>query len=359
MNERYQRQTLLADFGPAAQAQLQCARVLVVGAGGLGTPVLQYLNAMGVGELGIVEDDTISLSNLHRQVLYHEHEVDQPKLKVAIARLQSQNSQTTLTPFATRLQSDNALDILANFDVVVDASDNLATRYLINDACVMLNKPFVYGGLYGFEGQVSVFNHQQHLTRPAPTYRCVFPYNDASFGTPDCNTRGVLGVLPGLIGSYQALEVVKVITGVGETLSGLLLLVDGLTMTHQKIRCTARPHCQDTSQLQAHYGPPPAPETAVGADQLDELLAHRAVVWDVRSPMEHDTFHLTGTQHIPLDTLEQHAPTLPATSTVYLLCASGQRSQRAVRILQQLRPDSTFISVSGGLQAYPSSIHER
>ncbi len=354
---RYQRQTILAGFGPAAQEKLRRAKVLVIGAGGLGTPVLQYLNAMGVGELGVVEDDTVSLSNLHRQVLYTENDVGQLKLDRAIARLRAQNHQTKLRPFATRLRPNNALDIIGGFDLVVDASDNLATRYLVNDACVIRNKPFVYGGLYGFEGQVSVFN-QSVPNQLAPTYRCVFPYDEASFSTPDCNTRGVLGVLPGLIGSYQALEVVKVLTGVGETLSGQLLLVDGLTMTHQKVRCVAHPQNRDITQLLEHYGPIPAALPSVNADQLDTLLAQQATVWDVRSRAEYNCFHLADTRLIPLSAIEQPEGDLAPGNTVYVLCASGQRSRRAVQLLQPHYPDTEFISVDGGLRAYRSQVHE-
>ena len=204
---RFIRQTSLVQFGAEGQAKLADARVLLVGLGGLGVPVAQYLNAMGIGTLGLVEQDIVEMHNLQRQVLYSENDLGQPKLKVALEKLALQNSNTKLNGHPCFLTKDNALDILANYDVVVDATDNFETRYLINDACLLQNKPFVYGALHGFEGQVSVFNYNN-----GPTYRCLFPNMPKADEIPDCNTNGVLGVLPSIIGSLQALEVVKLIT---------------------------------------------------------------------------------------------------------------------------------------------------
>ena len=218
---RYIRQTLLKGFGVKAQEKLKQAKVLVVGAGGLGVPVLQYLNAMGVGVLGIVESDTIDLSNLQRQVIYGEGDVGLSKLAVIKQKLEAQNSETKINAYDTFLHKDNALEIIKNYDLVVDATDNFPTRYLINDACVLLNKPFVYGALHEFEGQVSVFNYKS-----GPTYRCLFPTMPSKGEMPDCNENGVLGIVPGIIGNLQALEAVKVITGIGKPLSGTLLIFD-------------------------------------------------------------------------------------------------------------------------------------
>ena len=223
---RYLRQTSLNEFGMEGQRKLSEAAVLVIGAGGLGLPVLQYLNAMGIGTLGIVEQDTIELSNLQRQPLYGEHDIGAPKLKITLQKLKVQNSETKLIGFDTYLVRDNALDIISNFDLVIDASDNFPTRYLINDACVLLDKPFIYGALHGFEGQVSVFNYQE-----GPTYRCLFPKMPSDQETPNCNDNGVLGIIPGIIGNLQALEAIKIIAGVGEVLSGKLLLFNGLNNT--------------------------------------------------------------------------------------------------------------------------------
>ncbi|CAG0909668.1 unnamed protein product, partial [Cyprideis torosa] len=202
--ERYSRQTILKDFGSEAQQKLLVAKVLVVGAGGLGVPVLTYLNAMGVGTLGIVDADTISLTNLHRQVLYDEVEIGDSKAKVASMKLKAQNPATELIIHDCFLTVENALSIVGEYDLIVDATDNFPARYLINDACTILKKPFVYGALHGFEGQVSVFNFHG-----GPTYRCLFPKMPSANEVPDCNEHGVLGVIPGIIGNLQALEAVK------------------------------------------------------------------------------------------------------------------------------------------------------
>ncbi|NND79826.1 MAG: HesA/MoeB/ThiF family protein, partial [Maribacter sp.] len=246
--ERYKRQTILKDFGPECQLKLAQSKVLVVGAGGLGIPVLTYLNAMGVGTLGIVDIDEVSISNLHRQVLYNENDIGQSKVTVAIKKLQKQNSDTNLIALKTFLIRDNALDIIKDYDLVVDASDNFPTRYLINDACVILKKPFVYGALHSFEGQVSVFNYLG-----GPTYRCLFPNMPSANELPDCNEHGVLGITPGIVGNLQALETVKVLTGIGEVLSGKLLLFNGLNQSFQKIKFSPIPANLNITMLQMAY----------------------------------------------------------------------------------------------------------
>jgi molybdopterin/thiamine biosynthesis adenylyltransferase len=202
--KRYIRQTILKGFGAEGQRKLANAKVLVVGAGGLGVPVLTYLNAMGVGTLGIVDADVVSISNLHRQVLFTEAMVGLLKVHAAAEQLQKQNPETKINAYPTFLDLSNALEIIGNYDLVVDATDNFPTRYLINDACVILNTPFVYGALHGFEGQVSVFNYEN-----GPTYRCLFANMPMADAIPDCNENGVLGILPGIVGNLQALEVVK------------------------------------------------------------------------------------------------------------------------------------------------------
>ena len=209
--ERYTRQTILKGFGPEGQQKLAEAKVLVVGAGGLGVPVLTYLNAMGVGKIGIVDNDVVSITNLHRQVLYAQSDVGQSKVMAALVKLKAQNPATNLVVYNSFLDTKNALEIVAEYDVVVDTSDNFPTRYLVNDACVILKKPFIYGALHGYEGQVSVFNYQG-----GPTYRCLFPKMPMENEVPNCNEHGVLGIIPGIIGNLQALETVKVITGIRE-----------------------------------------------------------------------------------------------------------------------------------------------
>ena len=222
--DRYDRQTRLKGFGQEKQALLQQAKVLVIGAGGLGVPVLQYLTAMGVGTIGIAEHDTVSITNLQRQVLYYTSDEDQPKLSLAVERLKQLNPTVRFREHDTWLQTDNALEIVGAYDVVVDCSDNFGTRYLINDACVITGKPLVYGAIYQYEGQVSVFNYQG-----GATYRCIFPEPPEAGQMLNCSEIGVLGVLPGIVGCYQANETVKIITGIGKPLCNTIVSYNALT----------------------------------------------------------------------------------------------------------------------------------
>ena len=228
--ERYQRHLSLPSFGKEAQLKLKAARVLVIGAGGLGCPALQYLAAAGVGKLGVMDFDLVDASNLQRQILFTEGDVGKPKASVAADRLRAMNSNIDVVDIAERLSEENALQIFQDYDLIVDGSDNFVTRYLVNDACVMTKKPLIYGAIYTFQGQVSVFNFQG-----GPTYRCLFPDPPDPKDAPNCSEIGVIGILPGLIGTLQASEAIKVITGVGEPLSGSLLLWDVLTMKQQTI----------------------------------------------------------------------------------------------------------------------------
>ncbi|SDE59198.1 adenylyltransferase and sulfurtransferase [Pricia antarctica] len=344
--ERYDRQTILAGFGIDAQKKLHQAKVLVVGAGGLGVPVLTYLNAMGIGTLGIVDNDVISISNLHRQVLYSEAEVGQSKVGVAITKLRNQNSETVIIAHETFLTQENALNIIADYDLVVDASDNFPTRYLINDACVILKKSFVYGALHGFEGQVSVFNHND-----GPTYRCLFPNMPKSDEVPDCNENGVLGILPGIIGNFQALETVKVLTGVGEVLSGKLLLFDGLSNTFQKISFSARPENRELHGLRPCYDFECASvfnivdaEAFLGLTEFEKLQ-----LIDVRTPKEFDRNHLKIAKNIPLPELDIRQNEINFDEFIYVVCQSGIRSKKAIERLSNARPDAHFINLSGGM----------
>ncbi len=344
--ERYNRQTILAGFGPKAQEKLMGSKVLVVGAGGLGVPVLTYLNAMGVGRLGIVDNDIVSLSNLHRQVLYSEEEVGQSKVGVAIRKLKAQNSETVLAAHETFLTKENALHIISDYDLVVDASDNFPTRYLINDACVILKKPFVYGALHGFEGQVSVFNFEG-----GPTYRCFFSNMPKSDEVPDCNENGILGVLPGIIGNLQALESVKVLTGIGEVLSGKLLLFDGLSNTFQKISFSVRPENLELHALRSSYDF----ECATDFDSLEaeaflDLIENdKPQLIDVRTPKEFNRNHLEIARNIPLSVLDSRWNEIKFDEKIYVVCQSGIRSKKAIGRLLNSHPDARFINLSGGM----------
>lgn len=344
--ERYTRQTALSAFGTEGQVKLRNAKVLVVGAGGLGVPVFSYLNAMGIGVLGIVDADVVSVSNLHRQILYTEDSVGKKKVEVAKAQLQRQNSETQVILYPTFLTTSNALDIIGSYDIVVDATDNFPTRYLINDACVIQKKPFVYGALHGFEGQVSVFNFQN-----GPTYRCLFPTMPKPDEVPDCNENGVLGILPGIIGNFQALETVKAICGLGEVLSGTLLLYNGLSQEQQKMRFPKLAENLIIDRLADGYDfdcVSSMPSTS-GLSIRKMLIDGRIAVVDVRTKAEFDKEHLQGAKNIPLDELERRHGEIDRSKPVHVLCQVGIRSQKAIYLLQQKYPSTPFINVDGGM----------
>jgi adenylyltransferase/sulfurtransferase len=344
--ERYIRQTILKDFGPKAQQQLSKSKVLVIGAGGLGIPVLTYLNAMGVGTLGIIDGDTVSRSNLHRQVLYDEADIGQSKVQIATRKLKAQNSGTRLLSFERFLTRDNALEVIADYDIVVDASDNFPTRYLVNDACIILGKPFVYGALHGFEGQVSVFNH-----KGGPTYRCLFPNMPEPDEVPDCNMNGVLGVIPGIVGNLQALEVVKVLTGVGEVLSGKLLLFDGLSQNFQKIKFSVVPANQKIDKLKPSYDFECSTEIrSIETSELEQLLETDSVqLIDVRTPREFHGYHLENAHHIPLSELIERKSEIDFELPAYFICQSGIRSRKAIEKLREFNTKAELINVKGGM----------
>ncbi|NAS13220.1 HesA/MoeB/ThiF family protein [Poritiphilus flavus] len=348
--ERYNRQITLKDFGPKAQKTLGGSSVLVVGLGGLGVPVLQYLNAMGVGSLGLIDQDTVELANLQRQVLYSEEDLGRPKLQVALQKLKAQNSETNFHTYDSFLVRENALEIIENYDVVVDATDNFATRYLINDCCVMLNKPFVYGALHGFEGQVSVFNY-----KGGPSYRCLFPDPPANNEIPNCDDNGILGVVPGIVGNLQALETVKVLTGVGEVLSGQLLLFNGLNQSFQKIRFKPKEENLKISALEETYDIPICHTVpTVSSEELKKLLDGSKFIQliDVRSFMEFDDYHLQGSHNIPIDELENRLMEIDFDHEIYFLCQSGKRSEVAARIALSQYPSAAVFHISGGLNRY-------
>lgn len=343
---RYIRHTSLSSFGDEGQSKLQHASVLIVGLGGLGVPVVQYLNAMGVGTLGLVEQDTIAIHNLQRQVLYTEFEVGQPKLEIALGKLQEQNSATDFKVFDSFLTRNNALEIIQEFDLVIDATDNFASRYLINDACVILNKPFVYGALHAFEGQVSVFNY-----KGGPTYRCLFPNQPSSEEIPNCDENGVLGILPGIVGSLQALEAVKVLTDIGEVLSGKLLLYDGLTQSSQKINFTTNLENKGITALKESYKVSTCYNTtSISAEDFIALSEVKQLqIIDVRSIREFIDYAWKDSKNIPLQELENRLNELDISSDIYLLCQSGQRSKRAFELIHRVEPLASLFNVSGGL----------
>ncbi len=343
---RYARQTILKDFGQAGQEKLALSKVLVVGAGGLGVPVMTYLNAMGIGLLGLIDNDIVSASNLHRQVLYTESDIGKSKVTVALEKLKAQNSETIHKGYHTFLSTENALEIIGEYDIVVDATDNFPTRYLINDACVILKKPFVYGALHGFEGQVSVFNYLK-----GPTYRCLFKDMPRPAEIPNCEEHGVLGIIPGIVGSLQALEVIKSLTGIGEVLAGRLLLYNGLDQSITKIKFDRVDSNLEIVALQPSYDfGCNIPVPAIGAPEFELLLAHEDVVCiDVRTRPEYEAFHLPKSVNIPLDEMKTRVTEIHAKGPVYVICQSGIRSYQAVAMLRELQPRTPFINVKGGI----------
>jgi molybdopterin/thiamine biosynthesis adenylyltransferase/rhodanese-related sulfurtransferase len=329
--DRYSRQTALPDFGEAGQRRLREASVLIVGAGGLGSPAALYLAAAGIGRLGLVDFDLVDLTNLQRQILYAERDEGKPKLDVARPRLMELNRDVDVVAHDARLTAGNALDVIAGYDVVIDGSDNLPTRYLVSDACVLLGKPNVYGSVFRFEGQASLFAR-------GLCYRCLYPEPPPPHLVPSCEEGGVLGVLPGIVGTIQATEAIKLIAGIGEPLIGRLLLIDALRMTFRTIGIPARDH---------------APvEKLVDYEELcNPASLHGAVVVDVREAHEWDAGHVDGARHIPLGELAARADELPRDRDVVVYCFMGGRGSRAVELLRGAG-FTRVRNLTGGYQAW-------
>ncbi len=350
--EQYARQLILPEFGVQAQEKLKQASVLVVGAGGLGCPVLQYLTAAGVGKIGIVDADTVSVSNLHRQVLFSNQDVGQLKVEVAFQFLQRQNALVTFELFPEYLSTQNALEIIASYDVVCDCTDNFAARYLINDACVLLQKPFVSAAIYRFQGQLSVFNHQTQLH-----YRDIFP--EPPQQALNCAEAGVVGALCGTIGSMQANEVIKVITGIGTTLEGKLWCLDVLDNKIQLLKIVSSGI--KITELQQNYAITCATQAIehheISAAQLQKMFDAKQdfQLIDVREKWENEIVNLGGNL-IPLSTLESNLSQINSQVPIVVYCKSGARSLQAVALLQ--RNGITNCShLKGGLIAFQREIN--
>jgi adenylyltransferase/sulfurtransferase len=360
---RYARQLILPGVGDAGQQRLRRARVLVVGAGGLGSSVALHLAAAGVGTVGLVDDDRVDASNLHRQLLYGTGDLGRPKLDAAAARLGDLNPHVCVERHQTRLTAANARALAAGYDLVVDGTDNFAARYAVNDACVALGVPNVYGSVHRFEGQVAVF-----AAPGGPCYRCLHPAPPPDGLVPDCAAGGVLGVLPGLVGTLQAAEALKLLLGVGEPLAGRLLVVDALTMRFLRVavaRDPACPVCGDAART-AGGAPPPAaaPSHAPSdapADLPGEITAAALaaaldgpappVVLDVREPHEWNAGHLAAARPAPAATLDAAAAGLDPARPVVTVCAAGVRSAAAARRLRALG-FADVRSLAGGVAAW-------
>lgn len=367
--QRYSRHLIMPEVGMEGQTKLKKASVLMVGAGGLGAPLGMYLAAAGIGRLGIVDFDVVDHSNLQRQVTFGAKDVGRPKLEAASERLSDINPHITIESHEARLSSANALDIFRDYDIVVDGTDNFPTRYLVNDACVLLGKPNVYGSIFRFEGQVSVFDAKR-----GPCYRCLYPEPPPPGLVPSCAEGGVLGVLPGIVGSLQALEVIKLVLGAGDSMIGRLLVFDALAMRFRELRQRKDPECPLCSDeatitglidYEEFCGIPQAREAeresgavpTVTVTELKRLLDDNEEVFvlDVRERHEWDIAHLEGATLIPLGRLPHEVNRLDSANDIVVHCRSGARSAKAVKFLQ----DAGFGKVrnlEGGILAWADEI---
>lgn len=345
--QQYNRHLILNEIGSKGQEKLKSAKVLMIGAGGLGCPVLQYLAAAGVGTIGIIDHDRIDVSNLQRQVLFTHQDIGAYKAEVAATRLSQLNPFITFQTYTERLTPSNAVKLFESYDIIVDGTDNFPTRYLINDAAVLTQKPVVFGSIYKFEGQVSVFNYND-----GPTYRCIFPTPPKAGEVPNCSQIGVLGVLPGIIGSFQANETIKLICGIGTPLSGKLLTYNALNM-QQMILNIQKDHSLNITQLEEHYELDCEVPSTYKFITLSEFKAsdHQYHLLDVRSEQERDVHHIGG-QHIPFVELDWRLEEIPKDVSIVVYCNQGVTSQQAIMLLQHHNLKNTFFSVEGGLEKY-------
>jgi molybdopterin/thiamine biosynthesis adenylyltransferase/rhodanese-related sulfurtransferase len=384
---RYSRHLILPDVGVEGQKKLKAARVLLVGAGGLGSPAALYLAAAGVGTLGIVDFDVVDKTNLQRQVLHGTSTVGRPKLESASERIHDLNPNVRVETFETRLTSQNALDIIRDFDIVADGTDNFPTRYLVNDACVLLGKPNVYGSIFRFEGQASVFYAKQ-----GPCYRCLYSEPPPPGLVPSCAEGGVLGVLPGIIGALQANEVIKLIVGAGEPMIGRLLLFDALKMKFRELKLRKDPACPICSEHPTQHElidydqfcgiGAPAMEAAAGAvagapaaaggsgnpdGAAEDFEVHVAEVkrWldegrdftliDVRSPLEHAICRIEAARLIPLQDIPAEIDRLDPAARYVVHCHHGGRSAQAVELMRR-RGFTATRNLAGGIDAWSRQV---
>jgi adenylyltransferase/sulfurtransferase len=356
---RYARHLSLPEVGAAGQAKLKAARVLIVGAGGLGSPAALYLAAAGVGTIGLVDFDRVDASNLQRQILHGTSAIGRSKLDSAAARLADLNPGVAVVPVEERLSRANAIAVLGDYDFTLDGSDNFPTRYLVNDASVMLGKPYVYGSIFRFEGQVSVFG-----ARPGPCYRCLFAEPPPAGLVPSCADAGVLGVLPGVIGTLQATEAIKLILGIGEPLVGRLLLYDALAARFREIALRRDPACAVCGDHPSQAGlidyerfcgesigsDAATDEATPQAVAADRAAGGRLELLDVRDEWEWDLVRIDGSRHIPLDQLEQRMAELDRAVPIVALCHRGTRSALARDLL--VAAGYRAQSLTGGIDAW-------
>jgi adenylyltransferase/sulfurtransferase len=366
---RYSRHLILPEVGLAGQKKICSTSVLCIGAGGLGSPIAMYLAAAGIGKLGILDFDTVDYSNLQRQILHTEQDVGRPKTESARETIQGINPHVEVVIHNTRISSENALDLIRPYDIVVDGTDNFPTRYLTNDACVLLRKPNVYGSIFRFEGQASVF--APHLG--GPCYRCLYPEPPPPGMVPSCAEGGVLGVLPGIVGCIQAAEILKLALGKGSSLIGRLLLLNALDMKFRELKLRRDPECPvcgehptitELIDYQLFCGITPEPaEPAANPDEVTVQDMKRALddpklgirIIDVREPDEYEIAHIDGVPLIPLGTLPQRFTELDPNQQYYIHCKSGIRSMKALQFLRE-QGFKYLKNVRGGILAWSDEI---
>jgi molybdopterin/thiamine biosynthesis adenylyltransferase/rhodanese-related sulfurtransferase len=348
--KRYNRHIILPEIGIEGQEKLKKSSVFVIGAGGLGCPVLLYLAAAGVGKIGIADFDVVDESNLQRQVLYTKEDIGLSKAEQAKKRLQLLNPFIKIEAHKIKISRENILELLKEYDIVVDGSDNFATRYLVNDACIILNKSLVFGSIFKFEGQVSVFNYKE-----GPTYRCLYPEPPKDGEVPNCSEIGVIGVLPGIVGTLQANEVIKIITGAGNVLSGKLLMFDALSMNFNSISFKATPENRNIKELidyEVFCGVAETNTNQISAKELKLKMEKENTfqLIDVRNEEEFERFNIGG-KLIPLSELEGRINEILLDAEVVLICQSGKRSEKAAEILKKYK-FSKLYNLTGGLNSW-------
>lgn len=366
---RYSRHLILPEIGLRGQKKLLESKVLIIGAGGLGCPIAQYLAAVGVGTIGLVDFDTVDISNLQRQVLFTTHDIDRPKVEVAAERIRAMNPDVEVRIHPVRLTRDNALDILRDYDVIIDGTDNFPTRYLTNDASVFLGKPYIYGSIFRFEGQVTVF-----WPKRGPCYRCLFPEPPPPGLVPSCAEGGVLGVLPGIIGLIQATETIKILTGAGHVLIGRLLLYDAMEMMFREVKIRRNPQCAvcgdhptitELIDYEEFCGIRPDIDEAAYADiqvnpvdvKLRMEQGDDLVLIDVREPFEYEIARIEGARLIPLTELVMRLSELERfkDKEIVVYCHKGGRSLMAAQILLA-RGFKNVKSMYGGIDAWADQV---
>jgi len=364
---RYSRHLIMPEVGMEGQLKLKAARVLLIGSGGLGAPLGLYLTAAGVGHLGLVDFDVVDFTNLQRQVTFGTSDVGQPKTEAARRRLSNLNPDAQITTYETKLTSANALEVFKDYDIVVDGTDNFPTRYLVNDACILLGKPNVYGSIFRFEGQVTVFGMPD-----GPCYRCLYPEPPPPGLVPSCAEGGVLGVLPGIIGSLQALETIKLIIGRGESLAGRLVLFDALALKFRELRLRKNSHCPmcsshrtihqliDYNEFCGIRGEEEAESNLevpeITARELKERLdrGEDVFILDVREPHEYQICNLKG-HLIPLGELPKRMHELDSAREIVAHCKSGKRSAQAVDFLRQAGFRKIY-NLRGGILSWSTEV---